>query len=358
MELFEEPRKKGDLINLKNSDGTHLLIEIIDVHNGNDEDFSTLKDKLEEKFLKQREKKLNAALFKRLREKYKPIIHTDRLTALNDNNNPETREAVIVEIEDIKVTGTRLLQFMDKQRIFFRGRSGQALTTEKALQSQIIENIITQTLIGKESLARHYEKKPPFNKIYDFYRRNRLTIEWKKAVIAPQVVISEADVESEYERMADHLKQPEELDIAWVRTANRKLAQKVQQELMEGGDFFKVMIPRFGSGVEMKKAPVGKLDPLLQNIVADLAPGQVSQAVESGDEIFFVKLIRRHQGQPTALSKVAADLRESLRKKRSSTLEKEMLDRLRDQSSVKIRQHIWKRVRKKLLEESLRSDKN
>ena len=158
--------------------------------------------------------------------------------------------------------------------------------------------------------------------------------------------------------MADHFRQPEEVDIAWVRTADRELARKVQLELMEGRDFFKVMSPRFGAGIEMKKLPLGALDPFLQEIVADLAPGQVSSPVEKGDEIVFVKLIRRHQGQPTPLVKVAAGLAEKLQKERSSKLEREMLTKLRSHSSVKVRPQVWKQVYKNLLEESERSAEN
>ena len=158
--------------------------------------------------------------------------------------------------------------------------------------------------------------------------------------------------------MADHFRQPEEVDVAWVRTADHELARKVQQELMEGRDFFKVMIPHFGAGIEMKKLPVGNLDPFLQEIIAGLAPGQISSPVEKGDEIVFVKLIRRHQGQPTPLAKVAADLRKKLQKKRFSELEKEMLSKLRNLSSIKVKPQVWQRVHKNLLEESVRSDKN
>ena len=357
-ELFTAPRKKGELLSLENGDGTSLLVEIVAIREGCDEDFTLLKDKLEKKLLKQRNQKLNSDLIKRLREKHKPLIHTERLAALHDDGGPEIRKAVIVEIGEIKVVGTRFLQIMGKERKFFQGRDGHSRISEEDLKNRVVENIITQTLVSKEALARHYEERPPFKEVYDFYRRNRLNIEWKKAVIAPQVVISDSQVENEYKRMTDYFRQPEEVDIAWVRTADRELARKVQQELMEGRDFFKVLIPRFGAGIEMKKLPVDSLDPFLQEIVAGLAPGQVSSPVEKGEEIVFVKLIRRHQGQPTPLAMVAASLREKLQKKRFSELEKEMLAKLKNRSSIKVKPQVWKRVRKNLLEESLRSDEN
>ncbi len=357
-ELFTAPRKKGELLSLESGDGTSLLVEIVAIREGSDEDFALLKGKLEKKLRRQRNQALNSDLIKRLREKYKPLIHTERLAALHDDSSPEIREAVIVEIAEVKVTGSRFLQIMAKERKLFQGRSGHSRISEENLKNRVVENIITQTLVGNEALARHYEERPPFKEVYDFYRRNRLNIEWKKAVIAPQVVISDSQVEDEYKRMANHFRRPEEVDVAWVRTADRELARKVQQELMEGRDFFKVMIPRFGAGIEMKKLPLDSLDPFLQEIVAGLAPGQISSPVEKGEEIVFVKLIRRHQGQPTPLAMVSASLREKLQKKRFSELEKEMLAKLRNHSSVKVKPQVWERVRKNLLEESLRSAEN
>ena len=357
-ELFTAPRKKGELLSLESGDGTSLLVEIVAIKEGCDEDFAQLKGKLEKKLRRQRNQKLNSDLIKRLRKKYKPLIHTEALAALHDNGGPEIRNTVIVEIDEVKVNGTRFLQIMAKERKLFQGRSGHSRISEEELKKRVVENIITQTLVGKEALARHYEERPPFKEVYDFYRRNRLNIAWKKVVIAPQVVISDSQVEAEYKRMADHFRQPEEVDVAWVRTADHELARKVQQELMEGRDFFKVMIPRFGAGIEMKKLPVGNLDPFLQEIIAGLAPGQISSPVEKGKEIVFVKLIRRHQGQPTPLANVAADLRKKLQRKRFSELEKEMLNKLRNLSSIKVKPQVWQRVHKNLLEESIRSGKN
>ena len=158
--------------------------------------------------------------------------------------------------------------------------------------------------------------------------------------------------------MADHFRMPDQVDIAWIRTGDRELASKVQQELAEGGDFFKVMIPRFGAGVEMNKGPINELSPLLQKIVVELAPGQVSPAVENEGEIIFVKLIRRHQGQPIPLAQLSLKLRQQLKEKRTVEIKREILEKLRNRSSIKVRNRVWQKVQKRLLAESAGSGKN
>ena len=186
----------------------------------------------------------------------------------------------MLEIGDLKVTGNQIRHYLVKEKKFVRGRTGRLQVTDDALKKRVVENIIIQTLIGKEALARHYEERLPFKEVYDFYRHNRLTIEWKKAVIDPQVVITDLEIADEYEKMETHFRLPDEVDIAWVRTADLVLARKVQQELMEGRDFFRVMVPRFGAGVEMRKQPLDNLSPFMQKIVIGLAPGQESPPVE------------------------------------------------------------------------------
>ena len=131
--LFTAPRKKGEFITLENGNAK-LLIEIVDVRSGSDEDFAQLKNKLEKKLLRQRNQKLNSDLIKRLRAKYKPLIHTERLAALHDGCKPEICAAAIVEIDEIKVIGTRFLQIMDQERRFSKNRSGHLQITEEALK--------------------------------------------------------------------------------------------------------------------------------------------------------------------------------------------------------------------------------
>jgi len=171
-------------------------------------------------------------------------------------------------------------------------------------------------------------------------------------VLDPLVKISDSDLEKEYSRLAEHFRTPDLVDVAWVQTSDRKLAAQIQQELKEGRDFFKVMTPRFGRGIEMQKSPLSKLPPFLRKVVGDLAPGEISAPIRRNRDTVFVKLIRRYPGQPRPLNEVSDQLRKMLREKRYREKERELLNKLRSRSTIKVDENVWQRLRRELLQEA------
>ena len=350
-EVFSNPRKPGELFDI-NFNNHILLVEVLGIQEGSDEDFTRLQKKLVKKLLRSQQAELNQALFRRLREKYRPLVHDDNLKALNLKSDAATRKKIILEIGELKIDGNRIIPYLAQEEKMNRKRRGDNRLSEEQIKQRIINNIITQTLIGKEALARHYEKKPPFKEVYDFYRRNRLVIAWKQTVLDPLVKISDSDLEKEYSRLAEHFRTPDLVDVAWVQTSDRKLAAQIQQELKEGRDFFKVMTPRFGRGIEMQKSPLSKLPPFLRKVVGDLAPGEISAPIRRNRDTVFVKLIRRYPGQPRPLNEVSAQLRKMLREKRYREKERELLNKLRSRSTIKVDENVWQRLRRELLQEA------
>jgi parvulin-like peptidyl-prolyl isomerase len=347
--VYAVPRKAGDRFTLPYGK-KFLLLEVVAVHPGSADDFAGLRNRLKEKLLRRQSEELNRALIQRLKAKYQPVIHRDRLEKLTPDSDAATRDAVIIEIGELKITGRQILPYLAREKSFRRRLRGQYdKHSDAELKERIVNNIVTQTLIGREALARHYEEKSPFREVYRFYCDNRMVAAWKKTVLEPRIKISDEDIAAEYRRLADHFRQPDEVDIAWVRTSDKKLARRLQAELDQGEDFFKVMTPRFGRGIETGRQPVNRLPAYIRKAVAKLADGQVSAPVERGDEIVFIKLVRRYPGQPRPLKEVAGELRKMLYRKRYRETEKALLAQLRKGSEIEVDEGAWKDLRRELL---------
>ena len=350
-EVFAAPRQVGDRFTVAYG-RKQLLVEVVSVDHGSADDFAGLRRKLKEKFLRRQSRELNRRLIERLKEKYRPVVHYERLKKLQPDSDAETRQAIILEIGDLKISGDRILPYLARERSFRRHSRNPEDNRDEVIKERVVNNIITQTLIGKEALARHYEEKPPFREVYRFYCDNRMVIAWKKAVIEPRIKVTDQEVEAEYRKLADHFKQPDEVDIAWVRTADQDLARRLQTQLDRGEDFFKVMAPSFGRGIETGRQPLNRLPRFMRKVVAGLADGQVSAPVKKGEETVFIKLVRRYPGRSRPLDEVAGEIKKMLYRKRYQAEEKALLKQLRSRSEITIDEGAWRDLRRALSEKA------
>lgn len=347
-EIFSRPRAVDEIFALEGERGEGVIFQVTDIDQGSDADFASFSDKLARKLIKEREQALNTSFIESLTSKYPPLIKQDRIDSLSPDSEPEDLAETVLEVGDANISGQVFLELLAREQKLLRGRDGKSLLSQQALQRRVIDNVVAQTLVGFEALQRGYEKRPPLKDDYDFYCRNRLVSEWKKAVLEPQVEIGDSELKEEYERLAEHWQRPDEYDVVWVRTGDRQLADQAAAELKRGGDFFKVMTPRFGAGIEMQRRPLKAFEPFLQKIIADLAPGEVSPPLEREQETVFVKLVRRRPGKKRDFAEVADDLGRELRQRRLKEVNRQMLEKLRSLSAIKVDQAAWQKLRQEL----------
>jgi len=351
--LFADDVAAGQFKLLQGSGGVWLLVKVVSKTAGSDADFAKQEESLRRKFFRAQEPGLNRALLDSIRQKYSPVVDDAVLSGIEElkPGDPGLQKTVMT-IADVKVPAWQVARLLHDEQKMYKDRRGQPTMTVADLKKMIIANIETQTMISLEAHNRHYELKPPFNSTYDFYCQRRLIKEFEKVVIWPQVKVTEADIEAEYKRMVAQFSQADVVEVAWVQLSDERLSELLTTELKQGHDFFKVMEPYFPQGVEHAKTSEDKLRPAIREIVATLAPGQVSAPVKKGENTFFVKLFRRFEDQHSSLAEVTDMLRLQLQEAKYAEVRNNLLATLNKRSKINVKKSRWRKLREELLKNS------
>jgi len=355
--LFADTVKAGQLELLEGENGVWLLVKVVAKTAGSDEDFAEYEEKLRRQFFRDQEPALNTALMQRLRHKYKPLVNQEVLGRLDDlkPGDPGLLETVMT-VGEVEVPAWQVARLLKEEKKMYRGKQKASTLSVVKLKKMILTNIETQTMVSLEALDRHFERKPPFNTTYEFYCQRRLIKEFEYVVIGPQVEVTQAEIESEYDKMAARFSRADVVEVAWVQLADERLSNLIAAELKQGRDFSKVMKPYFPQGVEYAKQSEDKLQPELRDIVKTLAPGQVSAPVQKGENTFFVKLIRRFGDQRLTLDQVAGRLRKRLLKEKFAEVREQVLTTLKKGSKTDVNKSRWRKLREALLQEPAAAD--
>jgi len=351
--LFADAVAAGQFKLLQGSGGVWLLVKVVSKTAGSDADFTGQEETLRRKFFRAQEPGLNRALLDSLRQKYNPVVDEAVLIGIEDLKPGDSGlQKTVMTIADVKVPAWQVTRLLRDEQKMYKDRRGQSTMTVADLKKMIIANIETQTMISLEAHNRHYELKPPFKSTYDFYCQRRLIKEFEKVVVWPQVKVAEVEIEAEYKRMVAQFSQADVVEVAWVQLADERLSELLTKELKQGHDFFKVMEPYFPQGVEHAKTSEDKLRPEIREIVATLAPGQVSAPVKKGENTFFVKLFRRFEDQHSSLADVTDMLRLQLQEAKYAEVRNSLLATLKKRSKIVVKKSRWRKLREELLENS------
>ncbi len=351
--LFTDSVVAGQFKLLQGRGEVWLLVKVVSKTSGSDADFAEHEENLRRKFLRAQEPALNRDLLNRIRQKYSPVLNEEVLAGIDDlkPGDPGLQKTILT-IGDVEVPAWQVARLLQEERKMYSNRHGRVTRAVADLKKMIIANIETQTMISLEARDRHYELKPPFKSTYDFYCQRRLIKEFEKVVIWPRVKVTPADIEAEYKRIVAKFSQADVVEVAWVQLADERLSELLTAELKQGHDFFKVMEPYFPQGVEYAKISEDKLRPAIREIVATLAPGQVSAPIHKGENTFFVKLFRRFADQHSSLAEVSEMLRMQLREAKFAEVRNNLLATLKKRSKIVVNKSRWHKLREVLLKDS------
>ena len=327
------------------------FLEVLERSDGSEEDFAKVKNELIRQNLKVQENELTRQLTETLAKKYRVTVNEELLGRITAEGFPkEDAEKTVLRVANTVVSVDALYQATRKE-LEMRGGAHRKSLDFEATKQRVVADAVAQTVTGLDALDRHYEKQPPLKATYEFYRQHRMIKELEKAVIEPGVKVEEKDVKAYYAAHPELFSRGGLVELSVVQTNEAKLAEQVGEKLKAGGDFFKVMQPLSPAGVEVRRAPLDHLHPVIQQALATMAPGQVGGPLKDGENIYFVKLIRTDETESIPFEKVAEDIRTRLREERFAEARNAFLKTLRGRSSIKVNQRAWDGLRKSLIKE-------
>lgn len=324
---------------------------VLDRNEGTDKEFELVKQELIRKDLKRQENELTIALVEKLKKKFNVKVDQSVLSLVTPEGlAPENREKTALFIGEEKIP----VWFIEEQvKKVAQLRGGSVKDAEDFLESRqrVVNDLFAQVLTGRESLERHFELVPPLKPTYDFYTRHRLIKELEAEVLTPQVNISDDDLKKHYQDNKKQFSRGEMVEVAIVKTNEKKMAAEVTDKLKKGKDFFKVMEPLSPAGIQIQNTPVAHLSPAVQKALEGMAPGQVRSGVEDGKDLAFIKLISRRSEEFVPFDEVKDQLRTEVGKDRFEKIRNGMVAQLRKRSSIKVTDGAWNTLREGLLKE-------
>jgi hypothetical protein len=278
-------QEAGQAVGPVNWKGAWYVLEIQEKSPGDDNDFNSLKDSLARQYYRQKESDLTRALVEKLRKKYSVTIDEKIIRKITaDGVSDETAKKAAVAIGGNYVDARSLYQAAIKENKMRSGsRTGDGESFDQTLD-RVIEDIVSQTLLGMEALDRHYEKKPPFRQTYEFYCQHRMIKELENTLVTPAVQVSEADVRAFYDHHPDRYSRKQIAEFAMVQVSDDRLAENLEAKLMAGEDFFRAMAPHAPQGIQVQRLPVDHLPDVQRRAVEKLSPGETSRAVRDGEK--------------------------------------------------------------------------
>ncbi len=330
---------------------SRYFIEVLDRNDGTDEDFETVKQVLIQDALKRQEYQLTLELVEQLKNDYAVEVYNEVIEAIQPGAiDAELAGKIAVKIDQTEVPAKVIFDAAAKAQKL-RGQARTGAEDFLSSKARVVNDLLVQTLTSMEALARHYEEIPPLKYTYEFYAQHRLIKELEATILQPQVKVAESDISVYYRENSNDYAREGLLELAIVKTRERELAAKLHDRLKAGEDFFVVMKPIAPAGVEVKKLPLQHLSPQLQKEVGRLSDGQVVGGIEEGEEVLFIKLVRKGEQEFAPLEMVKEQIREQLLNDRFAQLRTDMIKQLRQRSVIKANRSVWKKLRKALQRE-------
>lgn len=160
----------------------------------------------------------------------------------------------------------------------------------------LLEQFIRQVLLLQEARKAGLESDPEILRQIEEVKKQILIREIIKREIIDKVQVSEEEIQKEYNANPTQYTEPEQVKARHIMVSSREKAEAILAELQAGRPFEEVArekseSPDALSGGSMGYIKRGDLDPELEKVLFELAPGNYSDIIEINDgfHIFFVE---------------------------------------------------------------------
>lgn len=162
----------------------------------------------------------------------------------------------------------------------------------------LLEQFIRQVLLLQEARKAGLESDPKVIQQIEEAKKQILIRELIKREIIDKVQVSEEEIQKEYNANPTQYTEPEQVRARHIMVSSREKAEAILAELKAGRPFEEVArekseSPDALSGGSMGYIRRGDLDPELEKVLFELAPGNYSDIIEINDG-FHIFLVEEH----------------------------------------------------------------
>jgi hypothetical protein len=311
-------------------------------------DFAKMQKAIKEEIFKERQAQLTYALMSELQKKYDVQVDEELFTMASADLSGEILKRPIVTTTEGNIPLALLVKDIRKERKIFANSSEKVKEERKR---GLLNGMILEYLITWESLARKYEEKPPLKWSYQFYIENRLIKELENILIRKQISLTDNEIEGYYQLHLDKYMGPSRVSIALMED-EKDLISKAWDEINTGQDFLQVAKRYYTNITPVKNVIVGELAPDVAEAIQDLEVGEVSPPFQLGKDYGIVKLVNRQPAEPLPLARVRKKVSKGLYDEKYAEMRQSYVEKLLEQSQIKINNNAWNKLKKELVAES------
>lgn len=329
-----------------------LILQLLSTAGADKKDFAKLREGISRKLWREKEGFYTNRLLKRLWKKYHVQVNRKLLKELDINTpaNADLSDKNIITMDEGSVSVKEFMQKLRGQRKFRReyGFKDAAFRYKE----QVLDGIISQTLTTRAGLDRHYEKKPPFDKIFQFYLRHRLVMALEKQVFLPQAKVSAAEIKTFYNKNIKDFSRPASFRLA-LSKGSRQEMKDLWVETVAGGDFMTLARKKASHGASLVQTfTEDDMDPGMKTAVAGLVTkGDVSQVFPWKGRYALVQLLDHKPGSTLPLERVKDFIARQLKQDKIKAVRADYLKKLRAAAVIQVNDKVWQELRRKLRRE-------
>lgn len=319
---------------LNKENNKYILLRMVEIKPADDGVFELNRRKMTEVLNKEKRNQLSNDFIESLKKKYMVQINQDLLDTIKfDVDYPqEFLEKIVVSMDGFQATVYDIIYNVIKEKKIRKD------IPEEQLRSMVLNTIISQTLINKESLARGYEKRPPLLWTYEFYKQNRLRAE-VEAGLMTGIVLSDQELKDYYDlNIADFTVQ-EKVTFSLL-IGDEDILKKIWVGTLSGGDFSE-LAQKYSLNADIQTKEVVFLSPELAAELKKLDKGSVSLPFVLDGNYGLVKLMERSPGQVASLEQVKGRVGEQLKKKKFEAIKLDYVNKLKSRSEIDIDKGVW-----------------
>jgi parvulin-like peptidyl-prolyl isomerase len=319
----------------------YVLLRLVKIQSAEAGVFEEKRQKMTEILNKEKRNQLTSILIENLKKKYKVEVDRELLNSIKlDVEYPnEFLERKLIKMSDFNVTVKIFIYNTIKEKTLRKGVS------DELLKELVLNSIISQTLINKESLARGYEKRPPMLWTYEFYKQSRLKAE-VEAGLLHDIVVTDQDIKNYYDLNIAAFTVQGKVTFSLLK-ADEDVLKKIWIGTLSGGDFTE-LAKRYSLDANIQSQDLVSLSPEILAELKKLDKGSVSLPFVFDGNFGMLKLYERLPGQVSSLEQVKGQISEQLKKEKFEVIKAEYLNKLKSRSKIDINEGVWNDLEREL----------
>jgi len=309
-----------------------------------DEEVESKKSTIKSIIFKARSRQKTKQLIEKLMDKYHVVIDEELLAQvdLDKEYKEDFLRKTVISMDDLEVTVADLIINMKKE---VKVRSQEA--TQEFIKQYMMSNIISQTVIDKEALNRHYEERPPLKKTWEFFKGNKL-IATLMSDIKNKAKATDEDIVDYYNLNKAKYVMPGQIQYSLVK-GEPALIDDIWKELLNDGNKDIVLVAeKYGKAVRDSTMEEGKLPPNISEAVSKISIGQISNPFAHDNGLALLKLKGRTKSLTMPIAMVRDVIENELNEKKYSVEKASYLKKIRSRSDIKVNNKVWNKLKKEL----------